>query len=129
MELLERTMPHRRRLEGLLSLALVLLVLSFVLDIRQLAAAAAAVIFLGLASVTLSSLLSAAWWGLTGLIGRLVSGTLLTLVYVVMVTPVGLLRRLLRRGPPSLRPLPRGETPALEVRDHTFGPTDFEKPW
>jgi len=129
MDLFERPRTHRRRLEGLLSLVLVLLVLRFVLDVRQLVIAAAAVVFLGLASETVSSFLSAAWWGVTGLIGRLISGILLSLIYFVVVTPVGLLRRLLRKGPPSLQPLARGKDPALEVREHTFGPADFERPW
>jgi hypothetical protein len=122
-------MPHRRRLEGLLSLVVVLLVLRLILDVPQLVVAAAAVAFLGLASVVVSTLLSAAWWGLTGLIGRVVSGTLLTLVWLLVVTPMGFARRLLGKGPPSLRQLPKGGIPSLEVRDHPFGPADFEKPW
>ncbi len=122
-------MTHRRRLEGLLSLGLVLLILSIVLDLRQLVTAAAVVIFLSLASETISTLVSAAWWGLTGLIGRVVSGVLLALVYFIIVTPMGLVRRLFGQGPPSLRPLPRDGEPALEVRDHPFGPADFERPW
>lgn len=122
-------MPHRRRLEGLLSLALVLLALSFVFDLRALAAAATVVIFLSLASETISTLISAGWWGLTERSGHLVSGILLSLIYFVIVTPMGLLRRLLGKGPPSLRPLPRGQAPALEHREHAFGPGDFDKPW
>jgi len=122
-------MPHRRRLEGLLSLVVVLLVLRFVLGVQALAVAAAAVAFLGLASVVVSTLLSAAWWGLTGFVGKIVSGILLSLVWLLVVTPMGLARRLLRKGPPSLRPLPKDGVPSLEVRDHPFGAADFEKPW
>ncbi len=122
-------MPHRRRLEGLLSLVVVLLVLRFVLDVPALAVAAAAVAFLGLASVLVSTLLSAAWWALTGFIGSVVSGVLLSLVWLLIVTPMGLARRLLGKGPPSLRPLGKDAVPTLEVRDHPFGAADFEKPW
>ena len=130
MDLVKRhRMPHRRRLEGLLSLVLIFVVLSLVFDIPGLAGAAAAVAFVGLASVAASTLLSAAWWGLTGLVGRLVSGVILTMIFFLLVTPVGLLRRLLGKGPPALRPLPAGKKPALEVRNHAYDPTDFEEPW
>lgn len=122
-------MPHRRRLEGLLSLVVVLLVLRFVLDLQHLAVAAAAVAFLALASEHVSTVISAAWWGLTGLVGRVVSGVLLTLVWLLIVTPMGLARRLLGKGPASLRPPAKDRAPALEVRDHPFGPADFERPW
>ncbi len=130
MEWFERIrMPHRRRLEGLLSLVVVLLALRFLLDMEHLTIAAAAVAFLALASLHLSTIAAAAWWGLTGLVGRLVSGLLMTLVWLLIVTPMGLLRRLLGKGPASLRPPARDVSPALEVRDHPFGPADFERPW
>jgi len=130
MDLVKRhSMSHRRRLEGLLSLVLVLLVLSLVLDVPGLAAAAAVVAFIALASTAGSTLLSAAWWGLTGLVGRLVSGLILALIFFLVVTPVGLLRRLLGKGPAALRPLPAGREPALEKREHVYGPQDFEHPW
>ena len=55
MEWFERIrMPHRRRLEGLLSLVVVLLALRFLLDVQHLTIAAAAVAFLALASLHLS---------------------------------------------------------------------------
>ena len=122
-------MPHRRRLEGLIGLVLVLLILSFVLDLRALSIAAAVVAFISLASVKLSTLLSAGWWGLSERMGRTISGIFLTLVFLIVVTPIGLLRRGLRKGPRALRPLPRNQEPTLEVREHTFGPADFERPW
>lgn len=122
-------MPHRRRLEGLIGLVIVLLILSFVFNLHALSVAAAVVAFIALASVKLSTLVSAAWWGLSELIGRTISGLFLTLVFLTIVTPVGLLRRGLRKGPRSLKPLPRNEEPTLEVREHAFGPTDFERPW
>lgn len=122
-------MSHRRRLEGLLSLVLVLVVLSLVLDVPGLAAGAAVVAFIGLASAAASTLLSAAWWGLTSLVGRLVSGAILALIFFLLVTPVGLLRRLLGKGPAAMHPLPAGREPALEEREHVYGPQDFEHPW
>jgi hypothetical protein len=121
-------LTDRRRLEALLSLTLVLLALSLILDATALAAAGAVPAMLALAAAGPSRSLATAWLALTRVLGRGVSNVLLTLVYLAVVTPAGLLRRALGATP---RPLRRGgdDPPALDVREHAWGPDDLLHPW
>ncbi|GAB4328836.1 MAG: hypothetical protein Kow0037_03460 [Calditrichia bacterium] len=69
------------------------------------------------------------WLNLSHILGSVVSRILLTLVFYLVVTPIGILRRIM--GKDSLRLGEFKESPdsVWELRDHQFGPSDLEKPY
>ena len=69
------------------------------------------------------------WLGLSHLLGIVVSKVLLTLVFCVIVTPIGMVRRILGYDSLQLKKFKSGEDSVMTVRDHTFSGKDIEKPY
>ena len=69
------------------------------------------------------------WFGITGLLGMFVSTVLLTLIYVIMVVPVSLLRKLAGKDTLGLREFKKKTDSVMKVRNYMFSPSDFEKPF
>ncbi len=69
-----------------------------------------------------------AWWGLARVLGAVGSPVLLTLVYVLLVIPIGLFRRLL--GADAMRTRDwRGEGSVFVEREGAFDAKDLEAPY
>ena len=69
------------------------------------------------------------WFGLSGLLGDIVSRILLTIVYFLVVFPVGIIRRLSGKDTLRLREFKRSADSVMMKRDHTYTKTDLEKPF
>ncbi|MGE4291419.1 MAG: hypothetical protein AB7E32_04325 [Desulfovibrio sp.] len=69
------------------------------------------------------------WFGLSGLLGAVVSKVLLTVLFFVLVTPVGLLRRILGKDTLRLRQWKDGGGSVFVVRDHGYVAQDVEQPF
>ena len=69
------------------------------------------------------------WFGLAGLMGDAVSRLLLTMVYFVLVLPVGLIRKLFGRDNLKLKMFRKSDESVMTRRDHMYVPADLEKPF
>ncbi len=69
------------------------------------------------------------WFGLAYLLGTVVSKCLLTVLFFVLVTPLGVLRRILGKDPMKLKDWQKGEGSVLMKRNHAYTKTDVEKPY
>lgn len=69
------------------------------------------------------------WFGLSTLLGSVVSRVLLSLVFFLLVTPVGLVRRAMGRDVLSLRAWKQGRDSVFKCRDQVFTPEDIEQPF
>jgi len=69
------------------------------------------------------------WFGITGLLGMFVSTILLTLIYVIMVVPVSLVRKIAGKDTLGLREFKKETNSVMKVRNYKFSPSDFEKPF
>lgn len=69
------------------------------------------------------------WMGLSHVLGAISSRILLGAVFFLVVTPVGLVRRLAGADPMRLREFGRDETSAFVPRRHTFSRRDLEQPY
>jgi hypothetical protein len=69
------------------------------------------------------------WLGLSHILGTIVSKILLTVVFFVMVVPVGLVRRMMSKDTLQLREFKKGTDTVMKVRDHVFVAVDIEKPY
>jgi len=69
------------------------------------------------------------WFGFSGLLGDVVSRILLTVVYFIVVFPMGMIRRLAGKDSLKLKEFQRSANSVMVNRDHTFTKTDLEKPF
>jgi len=69
------------------------------------------------------------WLGASHVIGTIVSSLLLAIVYVLVVTPVGLVRRMAGKDTLRLRAFKAGDGSIMVTRNHRFEGGDLEKPY
>jgi len=69
------------------------------------------------------------WLGLSDFLGSVVSKVLLSIVFSFVVTPIGLLRRLIGRDSLNLRAFKVSKKSVLLERNHMFVGQDLEKPY
>jgi len=69
------------------------------------------------------------WFGMSHLLGTVASKILLAVVFFVIVTPVGLVRRLLGADSLQLQTFKAGRSSVMNVRNHTFTGKDIEQPY
>lgn len=72
---------------------------------------------------------SVAWFGLSHLLGHAVSRIILSIIYLVMVTPVGLLRRLMGKDALKLKEFKAARHTVMHERNHKYIPSDIEHPY
>jgi hypothetical protein len=69
------------------------------------------------------------WYSLSNALGFIVSRILFTVIYIVMVVPVGLLRRLMGKDSLHLTQFKKNNTSILKLRNHTFSSKDMTTPF
>ncbi len=69
------------------------------------------------------------WIGLSYLLGTVVSKILLIIIFFVLVTPLGLIRRLLGFDSLQLNKWKKDRSSVFTVRNHTFKSKDIETPY
>ncbi|MBK6346054.1 MAG: hypothetical protein IPN08_03795 [Bacteroidales bacterium] len=73
--------------------------------------------------------LAVVWFGLSHLIGTVMSQVLLALVYFIVVLPVALFRKLVGIDNLRLRQFRKGTSTVMHIRNHLFRAEDIEKPY
>src|SRR3990172_3749102 len=68
------------------------------------------------------------WFGFAHILGTFVSKVLLTIIFIFLVTPVGLLRSLLGKDTLLLKKWKKDDSSVFQVRNHAFRREDVEKP-
>ena len=69
------------------------------------------------------------WFGLSQVLGTLSSKLLLTIIFFVLVTPVGWIRRITGADSMQLKRWKKDDSSVFGVREHIFKPEDIEKPY
>ncbi|HWY53277.1 MAG TPA: SxtJ family membrane protein [Terriglobales bacterium] len=69
------------------------------------------------------------WLGLSDLLGSVVSKILLSIVFFLVVTPIGIVRRLFGKDSLKLRAFKTGQESVMLERNHTFIGGDLERPY
>ena len=69
------------------------------------------------------------WFGMAQFIGTYVSKIILFLVFYAIVTPVGRLRRLLKKDTLKLNEFKKGRKSVMDERNVTYKPEDIVKPF
>jgi hypothetical protein len=69
------------------------------------------------------------WLGLSDVLGSVVSKILMSIVFFAVVTPIGILRRLLGKDSLKLRAFKASRGSVMLERNHTFVGKDLERPY
>lgn len=69
------------------------------------------------------------WFGLSHILGAVMSRLILGIIFFLMVLPVGLIRRMMGKDSLSLRKWKNGRGSVYMVRDITFSKNNIEKPY
>jgi len=69
------------------------------------------------------------WIGISILLGTIMSKVVLSLVFYLLLTPIGLLRRLFGADPLQCKQWKKGRTSVFRVRDHLCTPEEIDRPY
>lgn len=69
------------------------------------------------------------WFGLSHLLGIIMSTVLLSVLFFIIVTPIGVVRRLTGHDSLQLKKWKKGRESAFKVREHTFTSSDIKHPY
>lgn len=69
------------------------------------------------------------WFGFSHLLGTVMSKVLLSIVFFIMVTPVGLVRSLLGKDSLQLKKWKKDNMSVFRIRNHKFTSTDIQHPY
>ena len=73
--------------------------------------------------------IAVAWLGLSNLLGEIVPKILLSIVFFLVVTPIGILRRWAGKDALKLRSFKASQDSVMMERNHTFMGRDMQKPY
>lgn len=121
--------PRDRSRDTGLALVLLLLLLHAATRRDGFATAAIVVLVVAMTVPLLFRPASIVWFGLSQAIGTVTSKVLLAIVFYVVVTPIGVVRRLLGHDSLRLRAFKAGSTSVMHPRGHVYVPDDLEKPY
>ena len=112
-----------------LAIVLILLIIEHLRHPNWLIIAAMAVLVLVMTWPAAFSPLARVWFGLSHFLGTIVSKIILTAVFFLIVTPVGLFRKILGADPMRSRAWRKGDDSVLIGRKHLYVQEDLKKPY
>jgi multisubunit Na+/H+ antiporter MnhG subunit len=121
--------PRDRSRDTGLALVLLLLIAHAATRRDGFATAAIVVLVVAMTAPLLFRPASVVWFGFSHVLGTVMSKVLLAVVFYVVVTPIGLVRRLLGHDSLRLRAFKADDRSVMESRAHVFVPADLEKPY
>ena len=121
--------PRDRSRDTGLALVLLLLLVQLATGRRGLTTAAAIVLVVTMTAPLVFRPVSVLWFGLSHVLGTVMSKVLLAVVFYLIVTPIGVVRRLLGHDSLRLRAFKAGDASVMHPRRHVFAPGDLDKPY
>lgn len=119
--------PNYKSKETVLVITVGCIVLYLVFKNRVFLYCALAIGLAGVLSFYLSEKIDWVWGKLSFIMGEITNRILLTIIFLLVVTPVGLIRRLRKKN--SLTYFDKNATSNFSVRDHGFDKKDLENTW
>lgn len=112
-----------------MALVLICLIVGLVRGTQGWFLLAAALLVLNMTAPMLFGPASRLWFGLSAVLGAVMSKLILGLVYFLILTPVGLLRRAMGKDTLRLREFRKGHGSVFRTRAGPFAPADLKTPF
>jgi hypothetical protein len=125
----DKTTPRDRSRDTGLAMVLLLLIAHAATGRDGFTTAALVVLVLAMTAPLLFRPLSVVWFGFSHVLGTVMSKVLLAAVFYLILTPIGVARRLLGHDSLRLRAFKSGDASVLQQRGHVFAAGDLEKPY
>jgi hypothetical protein len=126
---LRQTITREQARESGMALCLVCFLAGSLSHLRWLEITAVAVLLVDLIQPAIFTPFAFVWFGVANAIGALTSKVLLSLIFFLVVTPVGMVRRWLGHDLMMQKRWRRDTGSVLVVRDRLFSPEDLERPY
>ncbi len=127
--MLRTSFNRRQNTDAGLALALIFLLLGVFLERDIYYKLALPVIVLTMVVPVVLYPFSVFWFNFASLLGAVMSRIILSIVFFILVTPVGLLRRILGKDPLHLKGFKKGTGSVLIQRDHHYTGQDLNHPF
>ena len=115
--------------DSCLALTFLLLLIWFFAENAYLVYAAMLLLLIGMVAPVSMKSLAWAWFGLSHLLGQVMSRVLFSIVYLLLVLPVGLIRRLLGKDALRLKLWKQSDASCFVERAHVFTAEDLKNPY
>lgn len=112
-----------------LAMTLILMLVIYFSEKYVLVLPAIAVLVLTMTLPAVFKPLAFLWFGVSNILGMVVSRILLTAVFFVVATPVGLMMRMTGKDSMQVKAWKNGADSVFSKRDHTFTANDLEQPY
>ncbi len=112
-----------------LALVFLLLIVVFLKKSLLLVPVAIVVLFITMLVPQCFSLIAPVWFGFSHLLGNVVSKVFFSLVFLIIATPVGLMRKIIGSDSMNLSQWKKSNQSVFIARNQTFSPKDLEKPF
>ncbi len=123
------TITKQQAVDSGMAFTLICLILGLALDIRQLLVLAVPMLLVNMTVPMLYKPAAKIWLGLSTLLGTIVSKVILSVLFIALVTPVGVCRKLLGADPLQLKQWKKGSESAFTDRNHIFSSDDVTMPY
>ena len=112
-----------------MAMVLLLLILSITLKRNDLALDALVLQVIAMTVPRIFAPIAVVWLGLSHLLGAVMSRIVLTVIFFLVVTPIGLARRLLGKDSLRVRAFKAGDDSVMLTRNHISSAADLERPY
>ena len=112
-----------------MALVLIALIVFFATREIRYATIATALLLLDMIAPALFKPAAKLWFGLSQVLGTVMSKVMLSLIFYLVLSPMGVLRTLIGKDPMRVRQFKKGEDSVFRVRDHQFVAADIEQPF
>lgn len=120
---------YKKHTDTAMALAFLSLVIGHLTQERGFLAAATLILLAAMIHAPLFHWPARIWFGLSHLLGGIVSKILLVIIFFLIVTPIALIRRLSGRDSLQLSQWKRDGGSVFVVREHTYAADDLTKPY
>ena len=124
-----KTITKKEASDTGMAMTLICLLLGFYTKSNQFFIAATAALVIDMAFPMFYYPFAILWLGLTNLLGMVVSRVLLSVVYIVILLPMGLVRRAMGKDALNLTGFKKDAHSVMIVRDHEFVAKDITNPF
>lgn len=108
---------------------LIMLITGYLTGINTWFYVAIPLLFLAMATPVVFYPFSLFWYALSSLLGNVMSRVILTIIFILLVIPMGIIRRLAGKDPMRLREFGKSRDSVLIIRNKRFAASDIEKPF
>lgn len=128
-EIIPKQLSRKELIDAGLALILILLILELIIGNTIFYKIAIPVLIITIVFPKINYPFAIFWYSFSRLLGFFMSRVILTIVYVVMVIPVGLIRKVLGKDILDLGKFKKNRASALKSRDYTFSANDLKFPY